>query len=190
MPHSLWLDLDRQVRAFVARRIPPADAADVAQDVLLRLSASSERLAQADNAGAWALGVARHTVADFYRARGRMPLTQPKVEEASDGALPGEHLADYAGTHSVHEEVLTWLRPMAESLPAHYADALIRADFEGQPQHEIADALGLSLSGAKSRVQRARVLLGEAVRACCDVSFGPEGRAQSFERRRQPDCCA
>ncbi len=97
------------------------------------------------------------------------------------------YASDFDGDHSVHEEVLSWLLPMAHLLPPKYAEPLIRADFQGQSQQQVADALGLSLSGAKSRIQRARVMLGEILRACCDVNFGPDGCADSFERRH-PRC--
>ena len=43
----------------------------------------------------------------------------------------------------------------------HCRDQAIRsvADFEGQTQRQVAEALGLTLPGAKSRVQRARRML-------------------------------
>ena len=47
------------------------------------------------------------------------------------------------------------------TLPAPYRDALIKAEIENIPQTELASALGLSHSGAKSRVQRARKMLRE-----------------------------
>jgi RNA polymerase sigma-70 factor (ECF subfamily) len=64
-----------------------------------------------------------------------------------------------------------------------YRRPLIMADFEGHTQQEVADELELSLSGAKSRVQRARAQLGDLLKQCCEVEFGPEGRAQAFRRR-------
>jgi RNA polymerase sigma-70 factor (ECF subfamily) len=59
------------------------------------------------------------------------------------------------------------------------------ADVEGRLQAEVAETLGLSVSGAKSRIQRARRKLGEVLAACCAVEFGPDGRVSGFERQRQ-----
>jgi RNA polymerase sigma-70 factor (ECF subfamily) len=78
---------------------------------------------------------------------------------------------------------------MADDLPDGYRDALVMADFEGRAQQEVADRLGLSLSGAKSRIQRARKMLGDALRACCDVEFGAEGRAVAYRRLETCDDC-
>jgi RNA polymerase sigma-70 factor (ECF subfamily) len=59
------------------------------------------------------------------------------------------------------------------------------ADVEGKTQQEVADYLGLSLSGAKSRVQLARQKLGEVLAACCEVEFGEEGRAVAYRKVKE-----
>lgn len=186
---QLWRAFSDGVRAFVRRRLPTeADAEDVLQDIFLRIHEGVDRLEDADRAPAWVYTIARRAVADFYRTR-RPPVDA--VEDPPD-ASPVEapepievlaHTTPYAGAHDVHEEVLSWLRPMAEELPEMYRRPLVMADFEGYTQQEVADALGLSLPGAKSRVQRARVKLGELLRACCEIEFGREGRAVAFHRR-------
>jgi RNA polymerase sigma-70 factor (ECF subfamily) len=76
---------------------------------------------------------------------------------------------------------------MAEELPEIYREPLLMADFEGLPQREVAQRLGLTLSGAKSRVQRGRALLGEHLARCCEVELDAEGRVADF-RRRECDC--
>lgn len=183
---ELWLDFADGVRAFVRRRLPTdADAEDLLQDIFLRIHEGVDRLENADRVQAWIYTIARRAVADFYRTP-RPPVDA--VEDPPD-APPGEaseplaHTTPYSGAHDVHEEVLSWLRPMAEELPDMYRRPLVMADFEGYTQQEVADELGLSLSGAKSRVQRARVKLGEMLKACCEIEFGREGRAVTFHRR-------
>jgi RNA polymerase sigma-70 factor, ECF subfamily len=51
------------------------------------------------------------------------------------------------------------MEEVIRSLPEGYRGAVRLAEVEGLSQQEVADRLGLSLSGAKSRVQRGRVLL-------------------------------
>lgn len=182
-PPAFWEPFVSGLRAFVARRVPLDDAADVLQEILLRLHTGAGALRHDERAESWVYGIARRTIADFYRRRGRLPLERAEVDEAPDpeGVLP-ENLACYGGEHAVHEEVLSWLRPMAEDLPEAYRRALLMADFEGYSQQAVAEALGLTLSGAKSRIQRARALLGDTLRACCEVDFGPDARATAFRR--------
>jgi RNA polymerase sigma-70 factor (ECF subfamily) len=180
-----WRPFVEGLRVFVARRVPSAHADDVLQEALVRMHESAASLDDAARAEAWVFTVARRTIADFYREQERRPDVEPlsRPDEVADPKEPGAFLAAYDGAHDVHEEVLSWLRPMAEELPEMYRRPLVMADFEGHTQQAVADELGLSLSGAKSRVQRARARLGALLKQCCDVELGPDGRARAFRRR-------
>lgn len=174
------------LRAFVARRVPERDADDVAQDVLLRLHQGLDGLRDPSRWEPWAFGIARRTIADYYRSRKPvdLPAGQDDVEALAepDDDLARRGFGRYAGDHSVHEEVLGWLRPTAEQLPTKYRDALLLADFDGHKQKDVAERLGLSLSGAKSRVQRARGLLSDALRRCCEIAVDEGGEVVDFRR--------
>ena len=168
--------------------MPATDTDDVIQDALLRLHEASDSLRDADRAEAWVFSIARRTIADFYRERERKPEEQPmgrEAEQVGDEAVPTENLAGYDEDHDVHEEVLSWLRPMAEELLEKYRRPLVMADFEGHTHEEVAEDLGLSRSGATSRIRRARAKLRERLRRCCEVEFGLDGRAVAFRRREQ-----
>lgn len=187
-PHSydtaqLHREFDTRLRAFAARRVAASDEVDDAvQDVYVRLHQSLPSLGCDECAPAWVFGIARRTLADRWRRHYATPATAPLADAAAlaDDQPAPEHLASYRGDHDVHQEVLSWLRPLAEALDPHDREALILADFEGITQREVAQRLGLSLSGAKSRVQRARTRLAEALAACCDVEFGTAGTAVAF----------
>jgi RNA polymerase sigma-70 factor (ECF subfamily) len=58
------------------------------------------------------------------------------------------------------------LAPMIERLPPIYSQALELAELKRVSQVEAAAFLGLSVSGMKARVQRARRQLRELVLAC------------------------
>jgi len=183
-----WRPFLDGLRRFIASRVPDADAQDVVQDTLVRLHEGADSLRDADRAEAWVFSIARRAIADFYRDRERGPDEEPvgrAPAEATDEPPPTKNLSGYDGEHDVHEEVLSWLRPMAEKLPDMYSRPIMMADFEGHTQQEVADEIGLSLSGAKSRVQRARVKLREQLQECCEVEFGPEGRAVAFRRHEE-----
>jgi RNA polymerase sigma-70 factor (ECF subfamily) len=190
---EVWARFRAGLLRFLRSRLPSAtDAEDVLQDVFVRIHEGLGRVEQPDRLQSWVYGIARRAVADFYRERGRRPDAGAEEVEAEPAAWPeAPNLAPYRGEHDVHEEVLSWLVPMVEALPEGYAEAVRLADVEGLPQREVAERLGLSLSGAKSRVQRGRVLLGDALRACCEIEFGADGRAVEYrprERRCEGAC--
>ena len=68
-----------------------------------------------------------------------------------------------------------WQDEMIGQLPEKYQQALRLAEIEGLPPWAIADRLGLSLSGAKSRIQRGRALLKRELEACCRFEFDRRG---------------
>jgi RNA polymerase sigma-70 factor, ECF subfamily len=77
---------------------------------------------------------------------------------------------------------------MADEIEELYRSALIKADFEKISQRKLAHELGISESGLKSRVQRARKRLAEILQRCCEVEFSSEGRAVAFRRLRECHC--
>ncbi|PQJ35435.1 hypothetical protein BSZ35_13215 [Salinibacter sp. 10B] len=185
---AVWRPFVDGLRSFIGRRVPTADAEDVLQDTLLRLHEGTDSLRNADRAEAWVFSIARRAIADYFRQEERRPVDTSVNAPTVETPPSSENLAPYDGDHDPHEEVLSWLRPMAEELPEMYRRPLLMADFEGYTQQAVADEIGLSLSGAKSRVQRARVKLRERLMRCCEIEFGPEGRAVAFRRRRTDSC--
>ena len=179
------------VRRFIGKRVPSSDIDDVVQDVFVRVSQSLNQLRERERAETWILAIARKTIADFYRKRERQvpaALGRKLPESPDESAVLPENLSHYPGEHDVHEEVLSWLRPMADEIAEPYRTVLIKADFEKVSQRQLARQLGLSESGLKSRVQRARKLLGGVLQRCCEVEFGGEGRAVAFTRLRPCRC--
>ena len=69
----------------------------------------------------------------------------------------------------------TSIKAIIETLPQPYAQALILTEFEGLTQKELARRLDISLSGAKSRVQRARKMLKIKLTECCRIEFDSRG---------------
>lgn len=189
---KLWRQFSDHIRAFVRSKVSSeSEAEDVLQDIFMRIHQGLDRLKDEERVQSWVFGIARRALADHYRNKSSRPTDKkadPEDSSESEDEARSINLADYDGTHDVHEEVLSWLVPMIDELPEMYRVPLKMADVEGKKQQEIADYLGLSLSGAKSRVQRARKKLGEVLAACCDIEFGEEGRAVAFRRLRDNEC--
>jgi len=84
---------------------------------------------------------------------------------------------------SAEQELAGCLAPLLATLQPRYRQALTLAEVEGLPQREIAAREGLSLSGAKSRVQRARRMLHEALVSCCQIEVDRRGGVVAYETR-------
>jgi len=80
--------------------------------------------------------------------------------------------------------VIACMEPLLAALQEPEAQLLRWADMEGRSMQSIADALGISLTATKSRVQRARKQLAAVTRHCCAVTMDARGRVTALTPRR------
>jgi RNA polymerase sigma-70 factor, ECF subfamily len=121
---------------------------------------------------AWLYQITRNAVIDHYRTRVPAHLEDDDAVGVAD-----------APSATVRSELAHCLRPLMDRLPESYRVALELSELDGLTQQETAKHLGLSLSGAKSRVQRGRRLLQDEILACCRLEFDSRGGLMSFDRR-------
>jgi len=185
LTEAVWVEFHAQVRGFVAKRVSnAADVDDIVQRVFLNVHRGLESLKESGHVHAWLYGTARNVIADHYRAPAR------RRESATGDAIDFDLLqgAEAGTDRQAFEELARCLRPMVEQLSAKYRDALVLAELEGLTQEEAARRQRVSLSGMKSRVQRARRSLRDAILECCHVALDRRGGVIGYEKR-QPACC-
>lgn len=85
----------------------------------------------------------------------------------------------------VVSELLPCVRAMVRSLPEMDRQALVLTEYQGLTQKEMAERLGLSFSGAKSRVQRAREKLKQQLLECCHFELDRRGHIIDYQPRCQ-----
>jgi RNA polymerase sigma-70 factor (ECF subfamily) len=174
---QIWEQFSQSLLTFVRKRVDdPYDAEDILQDVFLKIHTRIDSLEDGERMAPWLYQITRNTIIDYYRTRRTaaelpefIPVEPPLVERD-----PNAQLA--AG-----------LRDFMACLPNKYRQALVLTEFEGLKQTELADRLGLSVSGAKSRVQRGREMLRQALLECCHFEFDRRGAVLEFTPR--PNCC-
>ena len=172
---DIWSEFGTRLRRFIGGRVnDPHAADDLTQDVLLKVQTQLDKLPEEDKLPAWVFAVARNAIVDYYRARAvRGHADIADVEPAADG---GE-----AAQREAVRELTPCLTRMVELLPEPYRQAMTLAHFDGMSQQDIADRLGISLSGAKSRVQRARGQLRDMLLDCCRVERDVRGNVVDYE---------
>ena len=164
-PAQVWYDWQAALRRYVGRRVrQPADTDDVLHEVFLKIEAHLAQLREPGRLAAWLYRIADHAIADHYR--GQRPW-----DELPDDLPAPESEADATAA------LAACLRPMIEALPETYRQAVLWSEIDGLPQREVAERLGISLSGAKSRVQRGREQLRAIVLGCCHVEPDGDGLA-------------
>lgn len=169
---------DAGLRGFVSARVRDPDAAeDVLQDVYLKIHSRIDTLEDEEKVGAWVYRVARNAVTDHYRAK------KPSSEL---GDVPDEPQKDFE-KWGRDERLGRTVANMLDGLPPDHREALYLTEYEGLTQKQLAERLGISVSGAKSRVQRARSRLKVLLLACCHFELDALGRVIDYGPRRE--CC-
>ena len=176
-----YLSINRsELYRFVLKRVQDeADAEDLLHDVLVKAYARREMLKEPSKLRSWLFQITRNMIVDYYRSR------RPTQE------VPDDRVREDTGEEHGHaqEELARCLVPLLDELPNSYGQAVRMTEFEGATQREVALQLGLSLSGAKSRVQRGRRMLREALLECCRVELDRRGGVVDYDVRDGCEVC-
>ena len=176
---TVWTDVASKLRGYIRTRVRDhAAAEDIMQDVFLKAHTRIAQLQSPEKLEGWLFLIARNAVADHYRKS--KPHEELPAELATEAPDPEFENAC---------ELRAAFRRMIEQLPAPYGQALTLTEFEGLTQKQLAARLGISLSGAKSRVQRGREKLKEALLDCCRFEFDRRGQSIDCTPKRSA-CCA
>jgi RNA polymerase sigma-70 factor (ECF subfamily) len=166
----IWNELSDQLRGFIHRRIPDTSVVDdVLQDVFVKIQAKIASLKDETSLQSWLYQITRHTIIDHFRSR--------KPEQELPETLDLPELQE----SRVLEELAECVRPMMDALPEKYRLPLLLSELEGLPQKEVAERLGLSLSAAKSRVQRGREGLKSVFTECCHFKLDHRGSVMGYQ---------
>jgi len=173
LPEKVWQEYHSRLRAFIKSRISD-DAAtdDILQEVFLKMHSSLASLKDDTKLKSWLYQIARNAIVDYFRSQ------KPTVD------MP-EWLPQRETDHikKASQELSECLQPMIQLLPKNYREAIILSELKGLTQKEVAKLQGVSLSGAKSRVQRGRALLKNMLSECCQLEFDHSGRLYDYERK-------
>ena len=178
---AAWRASSARLRGFFARHAGEGEADDLVQETFLRVYRHLDSLEEADRLAPWIGRIARNVLADHERARREATTDGSELEPAAPERDP-----------DLERTVAGWLEGHFCELDPADATLLRRVDLEGASQTTLAAELGLSPSGLKSRVQRARARLRERLEACCRFDFDARGAIRDYERRhpgRCNDCC-
>jgi len=171
-----WLigEFQRPIYGLVYRMVSdPADAADVTQDVFLKVFRGMKSFHGESSLKTWIYRIALHEAANRKRWWFRHKAQETSIEPIeSDGFAGGEgwmqneamqnaltDRADSPFDNVVHREVQQRVDTELRQLPEPYRTTLILRDLEDMSYEEIAEVLQISLGTVKSRLTRGRQAL-------------------------------
>jgi len=168
---TAWTAHAPELRGWLRHRTGnTALADDLLQDLFLKALRQGERFCELNNARAWLFEVARNLLADQLR------VAHHTVELPEDLVAQTEDMDTVDTLSGCLPRVLSELSPDDR-------DAITLCDLQGMAQADYARAKGLSLSAAKSRLQRARVKLRTQMSQACQVQLSESGQVTDFVPR-------
>lgn len=163
---EIWLKLENKLRGFILSKVHDEFvAADLLQELFIKIHTNIDKVNDRTKIQPWIYQICRNLIIDHFRnhqkeLKSKLPDFEEEQEEATEDFM---------------SETLEDMIKMMSDLPSEYCEALCLTELEGLSQKDYADKIGISYSGAKSRVQRARKMLKDMLMNCCHYEFDKYG---------------
>jgi RNA polymerase sigma-70 factor (ECF subfamily) len=165
---QIWLEYQAALENYILKLVKNRELSkEISREVLMKVYNSCCSGREISNLKSWLHQIAHNACIDHFRKESKKSNTLPeeqKMEEASNS----------------YAEAAVMLAPLLKLIPEKYAKPLYMAELQHKKQAEIARELNLSLSGAKSRVQRGRDLLRSKILECCHIEQDSRGSLINF----------
>lgn len=173
--NAMQVDFYEKIKGYVLRKVRDRqDAEDIVQDVFVKVQLNQHQLRDTEKLLGWMYRITHHAITDYYRLR-KKETTGFVVD------TPDDH-------HVFNECVEQCLDKLSGQLPSPYKEAIQLSEKENISQLELAHRWGISHSGAKSRVQRARLMLKEKMETLYNIKTDAYGNVMVCEGRGLCDC--
>jgi len=176
---DIWHEYNMKLTSFIRSRVSEDVVNDLLQDVFVKIHTRIDSLKENTKLEIWLYQITRNTIIDHYRAKRPMEELPEWIEqpESDRGEI-------------IRKELSSCLEPMVKELPNKYREAVQLSEIENKTQNEVAEMANISLSGAKSRVQRGRSLLKGMLHECCKLELSKNGQLIDYLKKSNGnDCC-
>lgn len=178
--NSIWNNFRSELLYYIKTKVKDEYAAeDILQEVFIKVYKNIAQLVDQSKLKPWLYKTTNNTIIDFYRTKKQNTIDLDELED-----IPT--IED--STENMNEEIAKCIRSMLYELPDKYEEALKLYEFRGMKHKEISEELNISLSGSKTRIQRARNKLKEILMECCEFELDTYGNIIEYQERKKCRC--
>lgn len=178
---EVWAAVSPKLMHYISGRVSNRqDTEDLLQEVYVRALESSRGDNDIENVTAWLYRIAHNVIVDKYRSTGRIVLTDD-IDEVTSSQLVQDNY---------NQETGQCLMQLAEHLSPTDREAILEADYRNNKQGILSSRWGISLSGGKSRIQRARQRLKTSLLECCEVKTDGAGNILDLHAKGKNHFCS
>lgn len=173
---TIWKAFHKELFNFINKRVNDKEASnDILQDVFIKIHLKINTLNDKDKLASWVYQITRNSILDYFRKqKPKVPLSDSLVELEEEKVF--------------NSELIKCLKPMVNQLADNYKEAIMQTEMGNLTQKEFADKLGITYSGAKSRIQRARQQLHDLFQECCSIESDKYGNIIEHECKKDCGC--
>lgn len=163
----IWDTFSDNILHFIQKKVKSReDVLDIRQEVFMKIHLKSSQLQDNEKVLSWIYQITRNSIHDFYRHQ---------YKENQEQEIWAKQEPQKEENISEQQEIFCCLIPFLEKLPNKYKVVMRLHHQEGLKQNQIAEKLKVSVSGVKSRIQRAREMLKSQFSVCCGYHLGKDG---------------
>jgi RNA polymerase sigma-70 factor (ECF subfamily) len=151
------------------------DAKDMAQEALIKVFRSIKDFKGQSSFSTWLYRIVTNVCLDELRRRkNEKYISMDSTIQTDSGELHMELCSDKETPESVYERVeqRELIKKAICELNEEYRSAIVLRDVQGFSYEEISTMLDCSLGTVKSRINRARNMLRDKLRASMELSYG------------------
>jgi RNA polymerase sigma-70 factor (ECF subfamily) len=178
--NTIWNKFRNELLNFIKAKVNDEyEAEDILQEVFIKIYKNIEQLDDESKLKSWLFKITRNTIIDHYR---KSKSSELQIQEIEDTLVNEEE------NTNMNDEISTCLKLFLKELPDKYKEPLEMYEFKGMKHREISKELNISLSGSKTRIQRAREKLREVLIECCELEFDAYGNIVEYEQKESYQC--
>ncbi|QSW89859.1 MULTISPECIES: sigma-70 family RNA polymerase sigma factor [Flavobacterium] len=151
---NIWKDFHLELQKFIFLKVKNKEISeDILQDVFLKIQLNVHTLKDSSKLTSWVYQITRNSVIDHFRKNNSVLFLDNNDMAEDEVDLDFSRLSDC-------------INSKINNLPDKYKQALLLTILKDFSQIELAEYLGISHSGAKSRVQRGKEKVKTQVLNC------------------------
>ncbi len=168
----IWIDLHEELLRFIRSKVQDEQLSkDLLQEVFIKVQLKIEQLQHTSKLTSWVYQITRNTIYDHYRKKNKsISIGSLDIAEEADSSFEYQRLSDC-------------INGKIAALSPKHKEAILLTAFKNYSQKELADHLGISYSGTKSRVQKAKDLLKDSILDCPNVATDKTGKLLGYEKK-------
>lgn len=171
-----------KIHSYLTKLIGPYYAEDMVQEVFDRANKNLSTLKDPSKLSNWLYRIATNAAIDKTRTLSFKHM-MTKEDENHTGILSGQNC--WSGKKQplidqtlIKEQMKSCVQEFIDRLPSEYKTVLILKEYENKTDKEIAQIMEITVSTAKIRYHRAKLLLKKELDSGCNFFYDGENRLQ------------